>query len=157
MPGKHAAVGRDYEYKRLGTVSLIAGIDLHTGRIIPLVKERHRSREFIEFPGKVDTEYPADWKLRIILDNHSAHISKETQAWLRTKPGRFEFIFTPTHGSWLNLIEVFFSKIARSFLRHIRVESKAELIERIYRGIAQANEEPVIFRWRYKMDETVVA
>ena len=157
VPGKHSTVARDYEYKRLGTVSLLAAIDLHTGRVIPLVRDRHRSREFIEFLGQVDKHYPKQWKIRIVLDNHSSHISKETQAYLRTMPGRFEFIFTPKHGSWLNLIETFFSKMARSFLRHIRVDTKEELVERIYRGIEQANEEPVIFRWRYKMDEVAIA
>ena len=156
LPGKYAAVSRDYEYRRLGTISLLAGIDLHTGNVIPLVRERHRSREFIEFLGKLDETYPPDWKIRIILDNHSAHISKETRTYLLRKQGRFEFIFTPKHGSWLNMIEAFFSKIARSFLRHIRVESKKELIERIYLGIEQINEDPVIFRWRYKMDEITV-
>jgi transposase len=138
---------RDHEYKRLGTVSLLAGIDLHTGIVIPLVRERHRSREFIEFLMEVDKQYPPDWKIRIILDNHSAHVSKETTKWLLSKPGRFEFVFTPKHGSWLNMIEMFFSKIARSLLRHIRVDSKKELIDRIYQGIKDINKEPVIFRW----------
>ncbi|MCK4690733.1 MAG: IS630 family transposase [Desulfuromonadales bacterium] len=157
VPEKYATRARDYEYKRLGTVSLLAGIDLHTGRVIPLVRDRHRSREFIEFLSLLDESYPKDWKVRVVLDNHSSHISKETQVYLRSKPERFEFIFTPKHGSWLNLIEVFFSKMARSLLRHIRVQSKEELAERIYRGIEEFNQEPVIFRWKYKMDETVVA
>jgi len=153
VPNKHSTLKRDHEYKRLGTVSLLAGIDLHTGKIIPLVRDRHRSKEFIEFLEEVDKQYPKEWKIRIILDNHSAHVSKETMAWLLTKPRRFEFIFTPKHGSWLNLIEMFFSKMARSFLRHIRVESKEELLERIYKGIDLLNEEPVVFRWKYKMEE----
>ena len=151
--GKYPNIGRDYEYERLGTVSLLAGIDLHTGRVTPLVRDRHRSREFIEFLGKLDKNYPKNWKICMILDNHSAHISKETQAYLKTMPGRFEFTFTPTHGSWLNIIETFFSKIARSFLRHIRVDSKQELVDRIYQGIEDINEEPVVFRWKYRMDE----
>ena len=68
----------------------------------------------------------------MILDNHSAHISKETKAWLADQPAhRFEFTFTPKHGSWLNLVEGFFSKLARSVLRHIRVASKQELKDRI--------------------------
>jgi transposase len=72
----------------------------------------------------------------LILDNHSAHISKETRAWIAQQPAhRFEFTFTPTHGSWLNLIEGFFSKLARSVLRHIRVASKLELKERLFRGL----------------------
>jgi transposase len=153
VPGQHPTIGRDAEYKRLGTVSLLAGIDLHTGEVIPLVKERHRSREFIEFLGLVDDHYPADWRIRLVLDNHSAHVSKETRAYLLTKPGRFEFVFTPKHGSWLNLIEMFFSKVARSFLRHIRVASKQELIDRIYLGIQEINREPVVFRWKYKLSE----
>jgi transposase len=153
VPNKFSSRARDYEYKRLGTVSLLAGIDLHTGRVIPLVKDRHRSREFTEFLDKLDASYPKEWKIRLVLDNHSAHISKETQAYLQKKPGRFEFVFTPKHGSWLNLIEMFFSKIARSFLRYIRVDSKEELVKRIYQGIEEINQEPVLFRWRYKMDE----
>ncbi len=153
IPGKHKTLMRDYEYKRLGTLSLLASIDLHTGNIIPYVTERHRSKEFVEFLEIVDGEYPDDWKIRIILDNHSSHISKETKKYLLTKPGRFDFVFTPKHGSWLNMIEMFFSKIARSFLKHIRVESKDELRERIYKGIDEINNEPVIFRWKYKMDE----
>ena len=68
--------------------------------------------------------------IKLILDNHSAHISKETRAWLAAQPaGRFAFTFTPKHGSWLNLIEGFFSKFARSVLRHIRVASKQELTQ----------------------------
>lgn len=155
IPGKYQAIARDHQYKRLGTVSLLAGIDLHTGHVIALVRNRHRSKEFIEFLNLVDQTYPKSWKIRIILDNHSAHTSQEVRKYLLSisKPNRFEFIFTPKHGSWLNLIESFFSKISRSFLRHIRVQSKMELVERIYSGIHDINQEPVIFKWRYKLDE----
>lgn len=150
---KHQTLQRDHEYKRLGTVSLLAGIDLHTGHIIPMVREQHRSKEFIEFLKEVDKHYPKDWLLRVILDNHSSHVSKETSSFLLSNPGRFEFVFTPKHGSWLNMIEMLFSKMARSFLKHIRVESKEELVQRIYQGIEDFNREPVIFRWKYKMEE----
>lgn len=153
VPNTHSSIGRDYEYKRLGTISLLAAIDLHTGKIIPIIRDRHRSKEFIEFLQELDKQYPDDWKIRVILDNHSSHISKETRTFLETIPDRFEFVFTPKHGSWLNMIEMFFSKITRSFLRHIRVDSKEELIERIYKGITEMNQEPVVFRWKYKMDE----
>ena len=156
-PNKHPCMSRDYEYKRLGTVSLLAAIDLHTGEVTSLVRDRHRSKEFVEFLDILNCKHPKEWKIRMVLDNHSAHISKETQAYLKKHPDRFEFVFTPKHGSWLNLIEVFFSKIARSFLRHIRVQSKEELVKRIYRGIEQINQEPVIFRWRYKMNEIKLA
>jgi len=153
---QHPTWQRDYEYKRLGTLSLLAGIDLYNGHVIGLVRETHRSQEFIEFLAVADAHYPADWKLRIILDNHSSHISKATMEWLKKKPNRFEFVFTPKHGSWLNLIEVFFSKMARTFLRGLRVSSKQELAERIYRYLDEVNRFPVRFRWKYKLDEVSV-
>jgi transposase len=119
-PGVHATFARDHEYKRHGTLSLLAGIDLLTGKVHALVRDRHRSREFIEFLKLLDAAYPASTAIKLILDNHSAHISRETKIWLATRPvGRFEFTFTPKHGSWLNLIEGFFSKFARSVLRQL--------------------------------------
>jgi transposase len=155
VPGTYATFARDYEYKRHGTLSLLAGIDLLTGKVHALVKERHRSREFIEFLKLLNAAYPAGTAIKLILDNHSAHISRETQAWLATQPaGRFAFTFTPKHGSWLNLIEGFFSKFARSVLRHIRVTSKQELKERIMLGIKDVNRYPVIHTWSYKLAET---
>ena len=81
-PGVHATFAREHEYKRHGTVSLLAGIDLVSGRVHALVKDRHRSREFIEFLKLLDAAYPARTAIKLILDNHSAHISKETKAWL---------------------------------------------------------------------------
>ena len=90
-------------------------------------------------------------------NNHSSHISKETKRYLATIPNRFEFVFTPTHGSWLNIIETFFSKATRSFLRHIRVDSKSDLKERILRYLDEVNQMPVVFKWKYKMDQVIVA
>ena len=154
VPGTYTTFSRDHEYKRHGTLSLLAGIDLLTGKVHALVKDRHRSREFIEFLKLLNTAYPAGTAIKVILDNHSAHISRETQAWLATQPaGRFAFTFTPKHGSWLNLIEGFFSKFARSVLRHIRVASKQELKERIMLGIKDVNRYPVIHTWSYKLAE----
>jgi transposase len=153
VPGVHATLAREFEYKRYGTVSLLAGIDLISGKVHALVRDRHRSREFIEFLKLLDAAYPTDTAIKLIIDNHSAHISKETRAWLATQPAhRFEFTFTPTHGSWLNLIEGFFSKLARSVLRHIRVASKQELKDRIMAAIDFFNQEPVVHTWTYKLD-----
>jgi transposase len=153
-PGVHATFARDHEYKRHGTLSLLAGIDLLTGKVHALVRDRHRSREFIEFLKLLDAAYPARTAIKLILDNHSAHISKETRTWLAAQPaGRFEFTFTPKHGSWLNLIEGFFSKFARSVLRHIRVTSKHELKQRIMAGIDDVNRHPLIHTWSYKLAE----
>jgi transposase len=154
LPGTYATFSRDHEYKRHGTLSLLAGIDLLTGKVHALVKDRHRSREFIEFLKLLNAAYTADTAIKLILDNHSAHISKETKAWLAAQPpGRFAFTFTPKHGSWLNLIEGFFSKFARSVLRHIRVASKQELKQRIMLGIKDANRYPVVHTWSYKLAE----
>ena len=153
-PGAHATFAREFEYKRHGTVSLLAGIDLISGKVHALVRDRHRSREFIEFLKLLDAAYPTDTAIKLILDNHSAHISKETGAWLATQPAhRFEFTFTPTHGSWLNLIEGFFSKLARSVLRHIRVSSKQELKDRIMAAMDYFNQEPVVHTWSFKLDK----
>lgn len=147
-PGKYQNVSRDYEYKRMGTVSILAALDLHNGQIIAQVHDRHRSREFIELLKELDSSYPKESTVRIVLDNHSAHISKETMKYLASRPGRFVYVHTPKHGSWLNLIEMAFSKMARTFLRHIRVSSKEELKERILKGISEINSSPVVFRWK---------
>jgi transposase len=148
VPGQHPTNGRDYEYKRHGTVSILASLDLHTGHVIAQVHDRHRSREFVSLLSELDAYYPPDCVIRVILDNHSAHISKETRAYLATKPNRFIYVHTPKHGSWLNLVETLFSKMARTFLRHIRVASKEELCQRIMQGIAEFNETPVVHRWK---------
>ena len=154
LAGTSPTVMRDHEYKRHGTLTLMAGIDLLTGHVHALVKERHRSREFIEFLMLLDAAYPADTAIELILDNHSAHVSCETTGWLAAQPiGRFTFTFTPTHGSWLNIIEGFFSKLARSVLRHIRVSSKDELAQRLKAFVNDINREPVVHTWRYKIDD----
>ena len=147
-------VMRDAEYKRLGTLSLLAGLDLNTGEAIPHVSETHKSSDFIELLKKLDQRYPEGDVIRIICDNHSAHKSKETRNFLATRPeGRFVFVFTPKHGSWLNLIESFFSKMTKQMLKGIRVKSREELRERIYLYFEEVNREPVVYHWTYKMDE----
>ncbi len=150
----NGCVYRDYEYKRLGTLSLIAGIDLLTGIAVPVVSETHKSSDFICLLKKLDEMYPEEDVIRIICDNHSAHKSKEVQNYLATKPeGRYVFVFTPKHASWLNLIECFFSKMTKQMLKGIRVKSKQELADRIYQYFDEINKEPVVFHWKYKLDE----
>lgn len=151
---ENGCVCRDYEYKRLGTLSLIAGIDLITGIAVPVVSETHKSSDFITLLKKLDEMYPEGDIIRIICDNHSAHKSKEVQNYLATKPeGRYTFVFTPKHASWLNLIECFFSKMTKQMLKGIRVKSKEELADRIYQYFDEVNAEPVVFHWTYKLDE----
>lgn len=154
---KHSTINRDYEYKRLGTLSLLAAIDLQTGEAIPLVRDKHSSMEYIEFLKLLDDKYPKGDKLRIVLDNIKVHTSEATRKYLATVPGRFEFVFTPKHGSWLNMVEGFFSKMTRQMLRGIRVKSKEELTNRIYRYFAEINEEPIVFHWKYNLDDIDVS
>lgn len=150
---KHPTISRDYEYKRLGTISLLAGIDLQTGEAIPLIRDKHSSKEYIEFLQLLDSRYPKGDKIRLVLDNLKVHTSDETRKYLATVPERFEFVFTPKHGSWLNLVEGFFSKMTRQMLKGIRVKTKEELIQRIYQYFTEVNEEPVVYHWKYKLEE----
>lgn len=152
VPGKYPTIARDHEYIRHGTLSLLAGIDLLNGQVHGIVEERHRSREFVKFLQVLDENYPKTAKIKIVLDNHSSHISKETRTYLNSVPNRFEFIYTPKHGSWLNLVESFFAKLAKTMLRGIRVKSRQELKERIQKFLNEINDEPVIFKWKYNLD-----
>lgn len=153
----HGTISRDYEYKRLGTVSLLAGIDLQTGEAIPLVSKTHNSKDYSEFLKILDNKYPKGDKIRIVLDNLKVHTSKETRKYLASIPGRFEFVFTPKHGSWLNIVEGFFSKMTKQMLRGIRVKTKEELVDRIYMYFNEVNEEPVVFHWKYNLDDIDVS
>ena len=157
VPGQHPRHLRHHPYKRLGTVSLLAGLDRHTGRVTEIVSDTHKSLDCIAFLTPLDAVYPPAQTLRLILDNHSAHTSKQTQRYLAEKPQRFQFVFVPKHGAWLNLVENLFSKMARSMLREIRVATKQELIDRIHLYFQEVNAAPVVFRWKYKMDEVVIA
>jgi transposase len=121
---------------------------------MPRVEDSHRSREFVAFLKQLDAAYPSDTAIKLILDNHAAHLSKETKAWVATQPeGRFTFVFTPKHGSWFNLVEGFFSKMARSMLRHIRVASRDELKRRILAYLDDLNRDPIIHTWTYRISE----
>jgi hypothetical protein len=148
VPGQHPTLGRDHEYERLGTCSILAALDLHSGHVTAHVERRHRSREFIALLKDLDAYYPPNCTLRLILDNHSSHISKETREFLATRPNRFKYVHTPTHGSWLNIVETLFGKMTRTFLRHIRVQSWEELRKRILTGVAEINAAPVVHRWK---------
>ena len=149
----HGTIKRDYEYKRLGTVSLLAGIDLQTGEAIPLVSNSHNSGDYIEFLKILDEKYPKGDTIRLVLDNLKVHRAKKVIEYLSTVEGRFEFVFTPKHASWLNLVESFFSKMTKQMLKGIRVKSKEELIQRIYTYFDEINAEPVVFHWTWHLDD----
>ena len=153
VAGGRGTVGRDYEHGRLGTLSLLASIDLLTGEATPLVSETHKSSDYVEFLRILDGKYPKGDLIRIVFDNVSVHSSAETRHYLTTVPGRFEFVFTPRHGSWLNLVEGLFLRMTRQMLRHIRVSSKDELKERILRYFKEVNAESVVYRWKWNLSD----
>lgn len=150
---ENGAIKRDYEYKRLGTVSLLAGIDLQTGEAIPLVSDSHNSSDYIDFLKILDARYPKGDTIRLVLDNLKVHKAKKVIEYLSTVEGRFEFVFTPKHASWLNLVEAFFSKMTKQMLKGIRVKSKEELIQRIYTYFDEINDEPVVFHWTWHLSD----
>ena len=153
-PGvRGGAVTRDHEYRRRGTLTLLAGIDLQNGTVEGVVRERHRSREFIELLEALDAKYPEGPARRLVLDNHSIHRPGETRAWLEGRPGRSGMVPAPTHGSWPDVIGGFFGKMARQMLRHIRVGSLDELRERIELYLKEVNARPVPHRWTWGIGE----
>ena len=154
MPSEeNGVIKRDYEYKRLGTVSLLAGIDLQTGEAIPLVKDTHNSDDYIEFLKILDSKYPRGDKIRLILDNLRVHKSEKVQEYVASVPNRFEFVFTPKHASWLNLVEGFFSKMTKQVLKGIRVQTKDELVSRIYKYFEEINADPIVYKWSWHLDD----
>lgn len=150
---EHGTIKRDYEYKRLGTVSLLAGIDLQTGEAIPLVSDTHNSKDYIAFLKNLDEKYPKGDKIRLVLDNMKVHSSAEVQDYIASTADRFEFVLTPKHASWLNLVEGFFSKMTRQMLRGIRVKTKDELVTCIYKYFDEINETPVVYHWTWHLDD----
>jgi transposase len=156
VPAKHSAIAWDRGYVRHGTLSLLAGIDLLSGEVFGLARKRRRGWEFIDFLKLAHKHYPEGARIRVVLDNRSSHISKETRAFLGTLPNRFEFTYKPKHGSWLNLVESFFGKMANTVLRGIRVASADELKDRIELYLKEVNETAVGFRWKHKLEPLAV-
>lgn len=149
---KHYVLSQSHTFP-FGTVSLLAGIDLQTGEALPLVSDSHSSDDYIEFLKMLDAKYPKGGTIRLILDNLKVHKARKVVEYLITVKSRFEFVFTPKHASWLNLIESFFSKMTRQMLKGIRVKSKEELIERIYTYFDEINAKPVVFHWTWHLDD----
>lgn len=138
---------RDPEYVRMGTVALLAGVNLATGEVYGETYDRHRSSEYVSFLKELDKKIDPTKTIQLIADNHIIHKSKETLRYFETCKNRFETVFIPKHGSWLNAIEGIFSKMARSFLKGIRVNSKEELCQRIKKGIEELNLERKPNNW----------
>lgn len=147
-PGKSER--KEFEYRRHGTAALFAALDVHSGEVIWEAKNRNRSVEFIAFLEHVDQVTPKDLTLHLVLDNGSSHVSKQTRAWLQDRPDRFEVHHTPTHASWLNQVELFFSILGRRLLKRGEFGSVDELVARISMFITDYNQKAQPFRWTYE-------
>jgi transposase len=155
VPDKPARPGsarkRDFEYVRHGTASLFAALVVHSGEVIAEVKERTTRVEFIEFLDEIDRRAPKDRMIHVIADNLAVHKTPDVKAWFARHP-RFQMHHTPTHASWLNQVELFFSIFARRFLKDGIFDSRQELIDGILVYIARYNETSKPFRWTYDAD-----
>lgn len=138
---------RTHDYKRNGTVQLFAALEVHAGRVVPRLEDRHRSREFIAFMNQLLRTYPKG-QLHVILDNAGIHRSKEVKEW-HGKRGhnRVAFHFTPTYASWLNLVEVLFNLLQAKVLGRGVFPSKSDLVQKILVYIDQFNQQGRTFQW----------
>lgn len=139
---------REFEYVRHGTVSLMAAMNVTTGTIHPTIIKRNDSDTFIAFLTELAATVESGNKIHLILDNGSSHTSKATRAWLHEHP-RFTVTYTPCHASWLNMIEIFFSILARRVLRRGDFASRDDLIAKITTFITTYNRTAKPFRWTY--------
>lgn len=142
---------RDFEYIRHGTASLFAAFIVETGQVVASVKERHTRVEFLEFLDELDRACPGDRIVHVILDNLAVHKTQEVKDWIG-RHFRFQLHFTPTHASWLNQVELFFSILSRRYLRDALVASREELVEGMMGFIRRYNEEARPFRWVHDSD-----
>ena len=150
QPGLPLKKGRcgtmTHDYKRNGTTTLFAALNMLDGHVIGACMPRHRHQEFIRFLRKVDGETPADLDLHLIIDNYATHKHPRVKQWLRRHP-RFHLHFTPTASSWLNLVERWFRDLTDKRIRRGSFEQVPDLIAAIDDYIAQSNQNPHIFVW----------
>ena len=147
LPMKKGRAGTmTHDYKRNGTTTLFAALNVLTGAIIGSCMARHRRREFLRFLKQIDKETPAETDLHIILDNYATHKTAEVRAWLAAHP-RFHLHFTPTSASWLNLVERFFAEITEKRIRRAAFKSVAQLETAIMDYLEHRNANPKPFVW----------
>lgn len=142
---------RTHDYKRNGTTTLFAALNVSSGEVLGKCKARHRHEDFLDFLRKIEKNYP-EGDIHMILDNYGTHKHKKIQRWLVRRP-RFHFHFTPTSASWMNQVETWFSIITRQTIRRGSFDSVKVLIQTIYRFIDSWNERSLPFRWVKTSDE----
>jgi transposase len=143
---KGRAATMTHDYKRHGTTTLFAALDVKSGQVIGECLPRHRAREFLKFLRKIDKAVPARRDVHLVLDNYATHKTPDVRAWLGKHP-RFKLHFTPTSASWLNLVERFFAEITSKRIRRGSYTSVNDLEAAIYDYLAQHNEKPKPFKW----------
>jgi transposase len=149
-PGQ--AERRTHDYKRHGTTSLFAALDVATGKVIGELHRRHRSTEFRKFLDRIDTEVPADLEVHLVLDNYGTHKTPLIHRWLAKRP-RFHLHFTPTGTSWINQVERWFALLTEKRLRRGAFRSTRELERAIRDYIDHHNDQPKPFRWTKSADQ----
>jgi transposase len=144
-----------HDYKRHGTTTLFAALNILDGKVIGACMPKHRQDEFLKFLKKIDRETPSGIDLHLIVDNYGSHKTKRVKEWL-TKHPRFHMHFTPTSASWLNMVERFFSEITTKKIRRGIFKSVETLIDAIMDFVEKHNENPRIFTWTKDAD-TILA
>jgi len=157
LPMKKGRCGTmTHDYKRHGTTTLFAALDVRDGKVIGQNMQRHRHQEFIRFLNTVEGRVPAGKVIHAIADNYAAHKHPKVKAWLARHP-RWTFHFTPTSASWLNAVEGFFAKLAKQRLKRGVFGSVVELQEAINRFLDETNQAPKPFVWTADPDQIIAA
>jgi transposase len=160
QPGLPLKKGRGatmtHDYKRNGTTTLFAALNVLTGEVFGRNMQRHRHQEFIRFLNAIEREVPAGKIIHVVLDNYAAHKHEKVRAWLARHP-RWTFHFTPTSSSWLNAVEGFFAKLTRRRLKHGVFRSVVDLQAAINRFVMEHNHSPKPFIWRANPDAIIAS
>ena len=160
QPGLPLKPGRcgtmTHDYKRNGTTTLFAALDVLDGKVIGRCMQRHRHQEFIRFLNAIEAEIPAGKIIHVILDNYGSHKHPKVRAWLARHP-RFTFHYTPKSASWLNAVEGFFAKLTRRRLKRGVFRSLVDLLVAIKRFLAETNDNPKPFVWTADPNKIIAA
>jgi transposase len=155
-PGAGRPRRREFEYVRHGTASLVAALDVHSGKVVAKPIERNNSKTFCAFLDTVEAGVDPSLAIHVILDNGSSHVSKETKAWFAAHP-RWTVHYTPPHASWVNQIELFFSILQRKVVRNGNFPSTEDLIAKLLAFISDYDETAKPFAWTYSGNPLKVA
>ena len=157
LPIKKGRAGTmTHDYKRNGTTTLFAALNVLEGTVTGRNMQQHRHQEFIRFLNALDRDIPAGKLVHAIMDNYAAHKTPEVRRWLARHP-RWTFHFTPTSSSWLNAVEGFFAKLTRRRLKHGVFNSVVDLQAAINRFVDEHNQNPKPFVWRADPDHIIAA